>query len=61
MRRGDVISEGAAQKIQALGDYARTVDVNRILGSILFLLLVFAVACYLLSFKSATLRRGRSS
>ena len=59
VRRGDIISEGAAQKIKALGEYTRTVDLNRVLGSILFLLLVFAAAIYLLTLKGTALRRGQ--
>jgi putative nucleotidyltransferase with HDIG domain len=59
VRRGDIISESAAQKIRALGEYTRAVDLNRVFGSIFFLLLVFAAAIYLLSFKGATLRRGQ--
>ena len=60
VRRGDVVSEGAAARIRALADYARTIDVNGILGESLFLFVVFALAVFLLSMKSApvTLRRG---
>jgi len=54
------VSEGAAARIRALADYARTVDVNGILGEALFLLVVITLALFLLSLKSApvTLRRG---
>jgi len=60
VHRGDVVSEGAAARIRALADYARTVDVNGILGEALFLLVVITLALFLLSLKSApvTLRRG---
>jgi putative nucleotidyltransferase with HDIG domain len=60
VRRGDVVSEGASARIRALAEYARTVDVNGILGESLFLLAVFILAVYLLSMKSApiSLRRG---
>jgi putative nucleotidyltransferase with HDIG domain len=60
VRRGDVVSEGAASRIRALADYARTVDTNGIVGESLFLLLVFILALFLLSLKSTPviLRRG---
>ena len=60
VRRGDVVSEAAAARIRALADYARTVDVNGILGESFFLLVVFMIALFLLSMKSTpvTLRRG---
>ncbi len=60
VRRGEIVSEGDAARIRALSDYARTVDVNGVLGESLFLLVVFVVALFLLSLKSApvTLRRG---
>lgn len=60
VRRGDLISDATALKIRALGNYTRTVDINGILGSALFLLLIFSLALYLFSMKSASivLRRG---
>ena len=61
VRRGDIVSEAAAQRIRSLGAYSRTVDLNRIFGSILFLLVVFAAAIYLLTLRStgAALRRAQ--
>jgi putative nucleotidyltransferase with HDIG domain len=60
VRRGDLITDVTALKIKALGDFARTGDINAISGSVLFLLLIFALGVYLLSIKSATivLKRG---
>ncbi len=59
-RRGDIITEPVALRIQALNDYMRTLDVHGIVGSILFLLVTFAVMLYLLSMRGtgAPLRRG---
>ncbi len=59
VRRGDIISEGTADKIKALGAYSRTVDLNRVFGSMLFLLIVFAAATYVLSLKGTGMRRGQ--
>ena len=60
VRRGDVVSDDAASRIRALAVYARTIDVNGILGESLFLFVVFILAVFLLSMKSApvALRRG---
>ena len=60
VRRGELVTDSDSAKIRALADYARTVDVNGIIGESLFLLLVFALALFLLSMKttSVTLRRG---
>jgi cyclic-di-AMP phosphodiesterase PgpH len=62
VRKGDLITDATAQKIRALGDYSRTVDINGIIGGTLFLLVLFALALYLLSMKSAsvTIRRGHT-
>jgi putative nucleotidyltransferase with HDIG domain len=51
VRRGDVVSESVAQKIKALSAYTKTVDINKVVGSALFLLIAFAVCLYLLSMK----------
>jgi putative nucleotidyltransferase with HDIG domain len=61
VRAGDLISESTAQKIRALREYAKTIDSNEVTGSVLFLLIAFAVALYLLSIRSAgaPLRRGQ--
>jgi putative nucleotidyltransferase with HDIG domain len=61
-RRGDIITEPVALRIQALNDYMRTLDVHGIVGSILFLLVTFAVMLYLLSMRGtgAPLRRGNA-
>ncbi len=48
VRRGDLISDAIAQKIRALGEYSITVNINAVIGSALFLLLVFAVSFFLL-------------
>jgi putative nucleotidyltransferase with HDIG domain len=60
LHEGDVVSDAAAARIRALAEYARTVDVNGILGESLFLMAVFALALFLLSMKSppVALRRG---
>ena len=61
-RRGDVISESNAQKIRALSVYAKTVDMNGVAGSALFLLLAFALGLYLFGIRgnaSPALRRGQ--
>jgi cyclic-di-AMP phosphodiesterase PgpH len=47
VRRGDIVTEAAAQKIRAVSEYAKTVDINGIAGSALFLLAVFALGLYL--------------
>lgn len=47
VRRGDIISEPAALKIRALSEYAKTVDINGLIGNALFLLATFAVGLYL--------------
>jgi cyclic-di-AMP phosphodiesterase PgpH len=62
VRRGDLVPESAAQKIRALGEYSRTVDLNRLFGSILFLLVVFAAAAYLLTLRGPNggLRRAHA-
>ena len=62
VRRGDLITESAVQKIRALGDYGKNVDTNGILGSALFLAIVFSIALYLLSLRGhpVTIRRGHS-
>ena len=62
VRRGDLVSDTTARKIDALGAYAKTLDVNAVLGSGLFLLLTFALALYLLSLKGShgPVRRGQA-
>jgi putative nucleotidyltransferase with HDIG domain len=62
VRRGDLISDAVARKIDALGAYAKTLDVNAVLGSGLFLLLTLALALYLLSLKGSNgpVRRGQA-
>jgi len=60
IHRGELVTDSDAAKIRALTNYARTVDVNGILGEALFLLVVFVLALFLLSMKSSPppLRRG---
>jgi len=62
VRRGEVVSEAQAARIRALSDYARVVDVNGIVGEILFLLVVLLVALFLLTMKPSLvlLRRGHA-
>ena len=48
VRRGDIISEEAAARIQAVGAYASSVNFNSIAGTALHLLLVFCLAVVLL-------------
>ncbi len=49
VRRGDLISEEAAARIQAVGAYASSVNFNSITGTALHLLLVFCLSAILLS------------
>jgi putative nucleotidyltransferase with HDIG domain len=60
VRRGERVTPEAADRIRALTDYLRTVDVNGIVGESLFLLAIFIVSVFLLSMKSppVLLRRG---
>jgi cyclic-di-AMP phosphodiesterase PgpH len=60
VRRGDVVSDAAALRIAALSAYTKTVDINGIVGSALFLLVAFVIALYLFTLKGATasLRHG---
>lgn len=60
VRAGDVVSESTAQKIRALGEYTRAIDINELIGSVLFLLITFAVALYLLSIKGSRVPLRRS-
>lgn len=48
-RRGDVISESTAQRVAALGQFARTVNVNQIFAGALLLGCCLALASWLLS------------
>jgi putative nucleotidyltransferase with HDIG domain len=60
VRAGDVVSESTAQKIRALGEYTRAIDMNELIGSVLFLFITFAVALYLLSIKGPHVPLRRS-
>ena len=51
-RRGDIVSEATALKIRALSEYSKTVDLNGVVGSALFLLAVFAIGLYLIAMPS---------
>jgi len=53
-RRGDVITEPIALRIQALGSSLRTLDVMGIVGSALFLVMTFCLAAYLLTLRGTT-------
>jgi putative nucleotidyltransferase with HDIG domain len=61
--RDQVISDSSAAKIRALNQYSNTVNVNSVLGSALFLLLVFAISIFLLAPRSGAspLRRSQIS
>ena len=61
VHRGDIVTEAAAQKIRALSEYAKTVDLNGVGGSALFLLAVFAIGLYLIATPGAAspIRRGQ--
>jgi hypothetical protein len=48
-RRGDVVSESTALRVKALGEFARTVNVNQIAGSALLIAGCLALAAWLLS------------
>jgi putative nucleotidyltransferase with HDIG domain len=48
-RRGDIVSESTALRLKALGEFARTVNVNQILGGALLLAGALALAAWLLS------------
>ena len=60
-RRGDIVSEATALKIRALSEYSKTVDLNGVVGSALFLLAVFAIGLYLIAMPSpaAPIRRNQ--
>ena len=60
VRSGDIITEPIALRIQALSSYTKALDVNGIIGSILFLLATMSLAVYLLSMRGAgpAIRRG---
>ena len=49
VRRGDVISESTALRVKALGEFARTVNVNQIVGSALLIACCLALTIWLLS------------
>jgi putative nucleotidyltransferase with HDIG domain len=49
VRRGDVITEPTAERVKALGTFARTVNVNQIFGGALLLIGCLALAFWLLS------------
>ncbi len=48
-RRGDIITESTAARVRALGEFARTVNVNQIFGGALLLAAALALAAWLLS------------
>jgi cyclic-di-AMP phosphodiesterase PgpH len=60
VRRGDVISESTALRVKALGEFARTVNVNQIVGSALLIACCLALTIWLLSpgVLGATLPQG---
>jgi len=62
IRRGDIVTEPVALKIQALSNHMRKLDVYGIMGSILFLLVTFSLAFYLLRMRGtgASVRRGNA-
>ena len=62
--KDQVISESTAAKIRALAQYSNTVNVNSIVGSALFLLLILAVALFLVAprgYGGTVLRRGQAN
>jgi hypothetical protein len=62
IRKGDIVSDDVAAKVRALGAYSMTVNINGVIGSALFLILVFAVSLFLLMPRSsgwAPLRRNQ--
>ncbi len=62
--KGQVISESTAAKIRALAQYSNTVNINAIVGSALFLLLILAVALFLIAprgYSGTVLRRGQTN
>jgi hypothetical protein len=59
-RRGDIVSEATALKIRALSEYSKTVDLNGVAGSALFLLAVFAIGLYLMAMPGAAAPIRRS-
>jgi putative nucleotidyltransferase with HDIG domain len=61
VRRGDVISESTALRVKALGEFARTVNVNQIVGSALLIACCLALTIWLLSpgILGTTLARGQ--
>ncbi|HVO39296.1 MAG TPA: HDIG domain-containing protein [Spirochaetia bacterium] len=61
VRRGEVVTIPIALKLQALRAFSRTVDVNGIVGSALFLLLIFGLTIYLLSVRGTSVSLRRSA
>ncbi len=53
VRRGDLITEPIALRIQALNASMKTLDARGIIGSVLFLLVVFSLAFFLLGMRGA--------
>ena len=51
VRRGDIISEEIALQIRAVGKYSTTLNLNSIIGSAIYLALIFALAVFLLNKK----------
>jgi cyclic-di-AMP phosphodiesterase PgpH len=61
VRKGDLITESAAAKIKALSEYAITVNINGILSTVFFLVIVLVVALYLFDTRTlgTALRRNQ--
>jgi putative nucleotidyltransferase with HDIG domain len=53
VRRGDLVTEPVAVKIQALTAYMKSLDVHGVIGSVLFLIVIFCVAFFLLGMRGA--------
>lgn len=61
VRRGDIVSEEIALQIRAVGKYSTTLNLNSIIGSAIYLTLIFALAVFLLNKKiiKTVLRRSQ--
>lgn len=61
VRKGDLVTEAVAAKIKALSEYAITVNINGILSTVFFLVIVLLVALYLFDSRTLgiTLRRNQ--
>ncbi len=60
VRRGDIVSEEIGHQIRAVGKYSTTLNLNSIIGSAIYLTLIFALAVFLLNKKIIKINLKRS-